>query len=221
MNYIYDITLNLNKNNLYEFYEWREDDVPEFILKIPIYKIDKNAFFDIKNNNIIVDKDFLITIFDKTEVYTEDAISLIRYAALFSDGNNVIGIEFDSSGNSYMKSNLSIDDESEVLEIIKDIKYTLLDYKVKNINNLQIKLLTRKEKEEEEYLLNRVNSMYKNNETEKLKYIFYELYNEKLDNLEKVYSKLINVVKNNESKVKRLLEIISLMENKKIVTNNS
>lgn len=221
MNYIYDITLNLNKNNLYEFYEWREDDVPEFILKIPIYKIDKNAFFDIKNNNIIVDKDFLITIFDKTEVYTEDAISLIRYAALFSDGNNVIGIEFDSSGNSYMKSNLSIDDESEVLEIIKDIKYTLLDYKVKNINNLQIKLLTRKEKEEEEYLLNRVNSMYKNNETEKLKYIFYELYNEKLDNLEKVYSKLINAVKNNESKVKRLLEIISLMENKKIVTNNS
>ena len=167
MNYIYDITLNLNKNNLYEFYEWREDDVPEFILKIPIYKIDKNAFFDIKNNNIIVDKDFLITIFDKTEVYTEDAISLIRYAALFSDGNNVIGIEFDSSGNSYMKSNLSIDDESEVLEIIKDIKYTLLDYKVKNINNLQIKLLTRKEKEEEEYLLNRVNSMYKDNETEK------------------------------------------------------
>lgn len=221
MNYIYDITLNLNKNNLYEFYEWREDDVPEFILKIPIYKIDKNAFFDIRNNNIIVDKDFLITIFDKTEVYTEDAISLIRYAALFSDGDNVIGIEFDSSGNSYMKSNLSIDDESEVLEIIKDIKYTLLDYKVKNINNLQIKLLTRKEKEEEEYLLNRVNSMYKNNETEKLKYIFYELYNEKLDNLEKVYSKLINVVKNNESKVKRLLEIISLMENKKIVTNNS
>ena len=221
MNYIYDITLNLNKNNLYEFYEWREDDVPEFILKIPIYKIDKNAFFDIKNNNIIVDKDFLITIFDKTEVYTEDAISLIRYAALFSDGNNVIGIEFDSSGNSYMKSNLSIDNESEVLEIIKDIKYTLLDYKVKNINNLQIKLLTRKEKEEEEYLLNRVNSMYKDNETEKLKYIFYELYNEKLDNLEKVYSKLINAVKNNESKVKRLLEIISLMENKKIVTNNS
>lgn len=221
MNYIYDITLNLNKNNLYEFYEWREDDVPEFILKIPIYKIDKNAFFDIKNNNIIVDKDFLITIFDKTEVYTEDAISLIRYAALFSDGNNVIGIEFDSSGNSYMKSNLSIDDESEVLEIIKDIKYILLDYKVKNINNLQIKLLTRKEKEEEEYLLNRVNSMYKNNETEKLKYIFYELYNEKLDNLEKVYSKLINAIKNNESKVKKLLEIISLMENKKIVTNNS
>ena len=221
MNYIYDITLNFNKNNLYEFYEWREDDVPEFILKIPIYKIDKNAFFDIKNNNIIVDKDFLITIFDKTEVYTEDAISLIRYAALFSDGNNVIGIEFDSSGNSYMKSNLSIDDESEVLEIIKDIKYTLLDYKVKNINNLQIKLLTRKEKEEEEYLLNRVNSMYKNNETEKLKYIFYELYNEKLDNLEKVYSKLIKAVKNNDSRVKRLLEIISLMENKKIVTNNS
>ena len=36
MNYIYDITLNLNKNKLYEFYEWKEDDEPEIILKIPI-----------------------------------------------------------------------------------------------------------------------------------------------------------------------------------------
>lgn len=37
MNYIYDITLNFNKNNLYEFYEWRDEDVPEFILKIPVF----------------------------------------------------------------------------------------------------------------------------------------------------------------------------------------
>ena len=39
MNYIYDITLNLNKK-LYEFYEWKEEDNPEFILKIPVYKVE-------------------------------------------------------------------------------------------------------------------------------------------------------------------------------------
>lgn len=221
MNYIYDITLNLNKNKLYEFYEWKDEDVPEFILKIPIYKVDKNTFIDIRNNEVVVSKDFLMTIFDKTEVYTDDAISLIRYSSLFSDGDNVIGIEFDSSGNSYMKSNLSIDDESEILEITKDIKYTILDYKVKKINTPQTKILTRKEEEEEQYLIKKVNFIYKNNELDKLKYIFYELYNEKLDNVEKVYSKLINIIKNNENKVKRLLEIINLMENKKIMTNNS
>lgn len=221
MNYIYDITLNLNKNNIYEFYEWEEDDVPEFILKIPIFKIDKDAFYEIKSSKIIICKDFLLNIFDKTEVYNEDSISLIRYACLFSDGESVIGIEFDSDGNSYMKSNLSIDDELETIELVKDIKYTILDYKIKNINNMQIKLLTRKEKEEEEYLIDKINNMHKNKEYDKLKYIFYELYNERLDNIEKVYSKLINVIKNNENKIKKLIEITDLMENKKIMTNNS
>lgn len=37
--------------------------------------------------------------------------------------------------------------------------------------------------------------MNKNNESSKLKYIFYEIYNEKCDDIEKVYSKLINITK--------------------------
>ena len=39
MNYIYDIVLNFNKKNIYKFFEWREEDEPEFILKIPVFKI--------------------------------------------------------------------------------------------------------------------------------------------------------------------------------------
>ena len=35
MEYIYDIVLNFN-DCYYEFYEWKEDDDAEFILKIPI-----------------------------------------------------------------------------------------------------------------------------------------------------------------------------------------
>ena len=48
MNYIYDITLNFNKNNLYEFYEWKEEDDAEFILKIPMFKVSTEENVNIK-----------------------------------------------------------------------------------------------------------------------------------------------------------------------------
>lgn len=221
MNYIYDITLNLNKNNLYEFYEWREEDIPEFILKIPVFKVDMDTFYDLKNNSIIINKELLMSIFDKTEVYSEDSISLIRYACVFAYDEGAVAIEFDSDGNSYMKSNLSIDDELEVLEIISKMKYSIIDYKIKEKKNPNLKFYTRMEYEDEKYMFDKINNMHNNKEIIKLKYIFFELYNERLDNEEKIYSKLINIIKNNDSKVKKLKEIISLMENKKIMTNNS
>ena len=209
MNYIYDITINLNKNSLYEFYEWREEDVPEFILKIPLYRVDKDTFFDLKYNNVIVTKDFLLKIFDKTEVYTPNAINLIRYCALFSYDESVVAIEFDSDGNSYMKSNLSIEEEIEVIECARLLKYTILDYKIKSKNVIEYKFITRKELENKDFALDKINKMYKNNEIMKLKYIFFEIYNEKLDDFEKI------------SKLDKLNEILLLMDNKKIMSNNS
>ena len=41
----------------------------------------------------------------------------------------------------------------------------------------------------------------------KLKYIFYEVYNEKNENVDKIYSKLINVI-NNNSKRDKMIEVI-------------
>ena len=64
-------------------------------------------------------------------------------------------------------------------------------------------------------------AMNKNNENSKLKYIFYEIYNEKSDDIEKVYSKLINITKNNDNKFIKLKNLIGLIEKKKIMSNNS
>ncbi len=221
MNYIYDITLNLNKNNLYEFYEWKEEDEPEFILKIPVFRVDKETFIDLKYNNVIISKDLLLKIFDKTEVYTPNSINLIRYGALFSCDESVIGIEFDSDGNNYMKSNISIEEEMEIIECCKLLKFTIIDYKVKNKNIIKEKLSTRKEIEETNFALTKLNDMYEKNEEIKLKYIFYELYNEKLEDIEKIHIKLINIIKNNDVKASKLNEILKLMNNKKIMSNNS
>ena len=77
MNYTYDIILNFNKDNLYEFYEWKDEDYPEFVLKIPTFKVDNETIKDLKINNAIVDKDFISKIYNKTEVYDSDSIKSI------------------------------------------------------------------------------------------------------------------------------------------------
>ena len=188
MNYIYDITLNFNKNNLYEFYEWKDEDEVEFILKIPVFKVSYEDFISIKNNDIIVSKNFLNLILDKTEVYAPNSIKIIKYSCIFACEKSVVALEFDSDGKSYMKSNISVDEE---------------------------------ERETQKYLLNKIEKMLKNNEDSKLKYIFYEIYNEKTDDVDRIYSKLVNITKNKDSKFIKLKDLIYLIENKKIVSNNS
>lgn len=221
MNYIYDITLNLNKNNLYEFYEWRDEDNPEFILKIPMFKVDEETFLNLKYNDIIIDKKTLDSIQNKTEAYSPSCISIIRYACIFVCKDNVLAIEFDSDGNNYMKSNVSIDEENEILEVSKNVKYTIIDYKVRKQLKKDKKFITRKEAQTEQYLLKKINIMMDNKEISKLKYIFYEIYNEKIDDIDKIYNKLINVAKNDDHKFIKLNEILNMIDNKKIMSNNS
>ena len=221
MNYIYDITLNFNKNNLYEFYEWKEEDDAEFILKIPMFKVSTEDIVNIKYGDIIVNKNFLKQIEDKTEVYAPNAVNIIRYACIFSSEESSIAVEFDASGLSYMKSNLSIDEEDEVIECAKLIKYTILDYKLKSKKSINVVSSTRYEREMSKYLLKSLEKMKKNNENSKLKYIFYEIYNEKSDDIEKVYSKLINITKNNDNKFIKLKNLVGLIEKKKIMSNKS
>ena len=221
MNYIYDISLNFTRNKLYEFYEWKEEDNPELILKIPVFKIDVDSFTNIKYDDINVSKDFINSIENKTELYSPNCIGIIRYACVFSCDKGVVAVEFDSDGNSYMKSNISIEEENEIIEISDSFKYTLLDYKVKNKNKKNIIFKTRKELETEKYLLKKIDIMMENKEFLKLKYIFYEIYDEKNDDTNTIYNKLINVIKNSNYKFDKLYEIINLLDNKKIMSNNS
>lgn len=220
MNYIYDISLNFNKNNLYEFYEWKEEDDVEFILKIPIFRIEKEDFINIKYSDIIINQNFLKQLLDKTEVYNQKSVSLIRYSCVFSCDNSAIAIEFDENGNSYMKSNLSIDEEADVIECASLLKYTILDYKIKNKKNMKNDFCTRNDKESRKYVLKCLENIKLNNEESKLKYIFYEIYNEKLSDIEKIYSKLVNVAKTSDDKSIKLKNIIDITE-RRIMSNNT
>lgn len=209
MNYIYDITLNLKKD-YYDFYEWREDDHPEFILKIPIFKIDDDAFLDIKNNNCMIDSSILSMIKNQTEVYSPSSVKIKKYACLLSCDEEVIGIEIDESGNIIKKSSLSIDEEDDILDMVSLIKCVVLKYKVSNKTKIFNIFKTRNEKEIIKRLEKRLNNLMIQKEYEFLKYIFYEVYNEKCNDINKIYIKILNIIKNCDYKTKKISEIFDL-----------
>lgn len=214
MNYTYDIILNFNKDNLYEFYEWIDTDCPEYVLKIPTFKVDNETIKDLKINNVIVDKDFISKIYNKTEVYDSDSIKSIEYACLFVSDEEVIALEFDEDGNSYMKSLMCIDEENDILEFSKKFKYTIIDYKIKNkVSNIPI-FNTRKELQIKYKIENKINDLYINKEYSKLKYILYELFKEKNDDEVSVYYKIINLIRKSDNKIYRIEELLSMMDKK-------
>ena len=46
MSYVYDLVLNFN-NDLYEFYEWKQDDVIYHIKRIHLIKVDSKTYNEI------------------------------------------------------------------------------------------------------------------------------------------------------------------------------
>lgn len=185
MTYIYDILLNF-KEELIDFYDWNKNDNIIHIRKIPILKIKTKDLYNIKNNNIKFNIDLLEIVKNKTEVFTPKLIKKIEYMFLLSDGNSVLGIM--KKDKKIKKSSLLIDEEVDTLEDIKIIDYIDIEYKIiekENINELR----TRKQKEIEKFIKRELNKI--KNEEDKLKYIYYECFNKKEDNIEKIIYKII------------------------------
>ena len=214
MNYIYDISLNL-KPEIYDFYEWKKEDKIIFILKIPIFKIDKELFYNLYFNDITVDKKFLINILNKTDVYYPNSIKKLKYCSIFSDGENAIAISFNEDGKNIKKSILSLEENEEIIEFSKYLKTSFINFKVNKIIKVKECFLTRSEKEKRSRASEYIQELYKNKKFTKLKYLFYEVYNEEEKNLEVVYSKLNNVIKNDNIKTEKILKIVDLIENRK------
>ena len=208
MNYIYDITLNFNEEP-YNLYEWNEEDNIEYYIKVPVFKVEDEVLHDFIKNKISVSKNFLNKICNKTEIYGKKNKNS-KYVAIFTSLDSSIAIEFNDNGDSYLKSYLSIEEETDLLEFSKLLKYSLVDYKIKEYRKSTFKRLTRQEFSMKNSLLDNLEKIYKNNEIYKLRYLFYELYNEKPSSDEKIYSKLINLIENNSEK---LYKIDSIFKN--------
>ena len=205
MIYIYDILLNF-KDELYDFYDWNKNDNIIHIRKIPLIKIKEKDLANIKNNNVKFDEETLNQIKDKTEIFTPKISKKIEYMTLLSDGNYVIGLQIE--GKKIKKSSLLIDEELDILEDVNNLDFMNINYKIinKGINN---ELKTRKQRETEKFIKKGINKI--KNDEEKLKYLYYECFDKKEENKEKILHKMLNNI-NNLDVNKKIYNFLKLIE---------
>ncbi|NLA33309.1 MAG: DUF3603 family protein [Tenericutes bacterium] len=218
MIYIYDILLNwCDINNVYDFYEWDLNDNLEHIKKINLIKVDNNTIDDFINHEIKVNQNLLEAINSKCEVYTQDNLVFLKYAAIFTDCNRVIAIEFDKNGISIFKSKMLIDEETEIIDISCRINEIKIDYKImKKISKEDF--LTRLELKIKNCLIKEFKDIYTKKNYQKLKYFYHEYSNDNFEeDINIIYKKLINSLDKLNNNHYKIYNIIRMLYTKKKV----
>lgn len=209
MNYMYDILLNFtNSKKVYEFFEWESTDVIINVKKIPIFKIAKETLWDLLNYRIKVDKSFLKKIENTSIVYKQNK-KRFKHLAIFSDGSKAIGINLNDNGIVEYKSSMLLDEEEEATYIAEKLQLEKLEYqKLEKLKKEEF--ITRKEEEEKNFLLKEINLLYKNNDLEKLKYLYIEYFDKKEENIDNIYNKLITSLDSIDEKHEELYQLLKL-----------
>lgn len=198
MNFIYDILINFN-DDLFDFYEWNTDDNVTHIRKIPLFRISTETLEKFKDFNVKLDFNFLKKIENKTEKFTSRDVERISYVALFSDLNDVIALKFNERGNNIKISKLLIDECEDVLDVVNRCSETKIDFEIlkkKNKNDFK----TRLQIEKTNYLNKSLKKLEKNKDIEKLKYLYFECFNEKQDELSIIINELKQAIDNEKIK---------------------
>ena len=199
MKYIYDIILNYN-DNLYDFFEWNTDDSIDYIKRIPIFKVSNNVINDLINNKVMISKEFIDSIKNKTEVYMDNGIGIIEYTSLFCSNDKVIAIEFNYKGILIFKSDLLIDEALDIIECCNKVKTIKLDYKI--ITETKINLMTREEIKMIDFVKRELNNI---EDIDKIKYLYYECFNKVENNIIKMNIELEKYMYKNPSKLFNIL----------------
>lgn len=207
MNYIYDIILNFN-DNLIDFFEWDKGDSIVHIKKMPIFKISIDSYENINIHEIYVDESFLKSIFYKTEMWNNNKKKDDLYYCLLSDGNSVIALKFDKYGKCIKRSSLYIDEELETLEICERLEIKNINFKIGNkiVSNFK----TRNELKTQDFLLKELNTLNKNKDYNKIKYLYFECFNKEENNIDKAILEIKQTIKHNK-KNKELFNIFKLI----------
>lgn len=194
MVYIYDILLNFGKKEIIDFYDWEVSDDIYSIKRIPLFKVNTKKLIDIWSNIVKFDKSFLDKIEYKTVI--KNTIVSDKYIFLLTDMKQVLALKLNSDGVVINRSILLPNDEIDVLDFCDKVSEFDINYKViKNINP-DINYLTRKEIKIQEFLIKEIDSLYKNNNYDKISYYYYEYYNEKSSDIDDMYLKLVNSLLN-------------------------
>ncbi len=204
MNYTYDIYLNFNKIP-YDFFDWNKNDKLLHIKKIPTIKVNTELFKKIMSSEFIIDKDLLLFINNKTELFSnKNNINGI----LFTNNEDIITVLFDNNGKSIKKSFLYIDEELDVLEEMKQLKEK--EIKVTFIKSETNRIETRKQTIMKRF----IKSELSKNDIDRLKYIYYECFGKILKSERKILSELNNLQASSKE-FKKMYDVLLLTTNNK------
>ena len=187
MTFIYDIILNFTNNYYYDFYEWNKKDNLINVKKIPLIRVSKKTLNDFIKYKIKVDKELLKIIYDKS-IYLKKDKNKYNYSTIFSNGEKSIGIVFNEDGIVMFKSALFLDEEDESNKLALRQKEMHIKYKKydKTINKeLRIDL------NKKYNIIKELKKINDNKEYDKLRYIYFEIFNKTSSEYEKMYKMLI------------------------------
>lgn len=212
MSYIYDVLVNFQKE-YYDFFEWNKNDNIYHIRKIPIFKINNAEYKNIKDNIVKFEQKFLNLINLKTEQFKKNNISKIKYCFIISNGKEAIAIKLNKNAVTTHKSDLLPNETDDLLELIKLEKETKINFKIiktKTPNNFK----TRFEIENEKFLYEQLDKIYKQNNFQKLNYLCLECFNKEEKNSKNAYLKLKEEIKNTNQNFQKLYNIFKIITQK-------
>ena len=213
MNYIYDIILNFSNGNLYyDFFEWKSDDNLINVKKIPIFYVSKNTINDFINSDINVSANFIKNIHGKSIMSKNDQ-NKYMFICLLSDKEKTIGVRFSSNGRKIGVSSMLIDEENDC-NTSNSNNYIINYIKKKTNNNF---FISRDEYLKKKYLKKEIKKIYYDCNYNKLKYLYYEFYNEIIDDNDIMYKSLIDSLNDYSDKHNILYDLLVL--NTKITSN--
>lgn len=209
MTYIYDIVLNFN-NDFYEFYEWDKNDNLTLIKKIPLIKVESDFLDQVFNLKLKIDDPLILEITDKCEVNNKKK-KILKYACLLTDSYRIIGILLNNKGEIIKLSDLLIDEAFETLNISKRLQTKNIAYNILETRNNNY-FLTRNEIKIKEYMELELKRINKENDLEKLKYLYFEFFNKTPTDDLNIYKELLKTINtnltNNHLKLYKLLKLI-------------
>ena len=217
MNYAYDILVNfLDGNRVYEFFEWKKEDKVKNINRTPLFLIKSDKLYEIINSNVILDKEFIKLIKNKTSFFSDDIRNKTNNICILTDRERCFALEIDDDGTVIKKSSLLPDEEDEILIFSINMKEYDIKYIIKNSLERE-GIYTRKEEYKIDYIKREIKKSYDKNEYDKLNYIYEEVFKEKNRNIKIVFERLLKSVLNMDSNIiNKIYFILKLSSNKYI-----
>ena len=209
MNYVYDILLNF-KEDFIDFYDWNTRDGLDHIRKIPIFKVETKVLRDFLDYSIELESQELEKIENQTEIFLGRKVKSVRYACLLTDSRKVLALKVKEK-KMYI-SDLLLDEEDSSLDMTSllplwDLKYKKLDKRVENC------FKTRKQIEFEKNLNLELQKLVNEKNLSKLKYIYYECFDEKEEKKEVMLHKINLELKENFSKFSKKIDYLLKITN--------